>query len=79
MRRRLLSEYPLSLLSGYLAMAAGIIAQVVLVPVYLKTLGADGIWSPRVDAGDDQLRDGRRRLAQRGLATHSGRGLWNQK
>ena len=42
MRRRLLSEYPLSLLSSYLAMAAGIIAQVVLVPVYLKTLGADG-------------------------------------
>ena len=42
MRRRLLSEYPLSLLSSYLAMAAGVIAQVVLVPVYLKTLGAEG-------------------------------------
>src|SRR5271169_6413918 len=42
MRRRLLSEYPLSLLSSYLAMAAGIIVQVVLVPVYLRTLGADG-------------------------------------
>ena len=42
MRRRLLSEYPLSLLSSYLAMAGNIIAQVVLVPVYLTTLGADG-------------------------------------
>jgi O-antigen/teichoic acid export membrane protein len=42
MRRRLLSEYPLSLLSGYLAMAGNIIAQVVLVPVYLTTLGAEG-------------------------------------
>ena len=41
-RRRLLSEYPLSLLSGYLAMAGNIIAQVVLVPVYLTTLGAEG-------------------------------------
>lgn len=42
MRRRLRGEYPLSLLSSYLAMAAGIVAQVVLVPVYLRTLGADG-------------------------------------
>ena len=42
LRRRLLGEYPLSLLSGYLAMAGGIIAQVVLVPVYLRTLGAEG-------------------------------------
>jgi O-antigen/teichoic acid export membrane protein len=42
MRRRLLSEYPRSLLSGYLAMAGNIIAQVVLVPVYLTTLGAEG-------------------------------------
>jgi O-antigen/teichoic acid export membrane protein len=42
LRRRLLSEYPLSLLSGYLAMAGGIVAQVVLVPVYLTRLGAEG-------------------------------------
>jgi O-antigen/teichoic acid export membrane protein len=42
LQRRLLSEYPLSLLSGYLAMAGNIIAQVVLVPVYLITLGAEG-------------------------------------
>jgi O-antigen/teichoic acid export membrane protein len=42
MRRRLLSEYPLSLSSGYLAMAGGIIAQVVLVPIYLTRLGAEG-------------------------------------
>ena len=42
LRRRLLSEYPLSLSSGYLAMAGGIIAQVVLVPVYLLSLGAEG-------------------------------------
>jgi O-antigen/teichoic acid export membrane protein len=42
MRRRLLSEYPLSLLSSYLAMAAGITSQVVLVPIYLRTLGAEG-------------------------------------
>jgi O-antigen/teichoic acid export membrane protein len=42
LRRRLLSEYPLSLLSGYLAMAGNIIAQVILVPVYLTTLGAEG-------------------------------------
>jgi O-antigen/teichoic acid export membrane protein len=41
-RRRLFSEYPLSLLSSYLAMGAGIIAQVVLVPIYLTTLGAAG-------------------------------------
>jgi O-antigen/teichoic acid export membrane protein len=42
MRKRLLGEYPLSLLSGYLAMAGNIVAQVVLVPVYLLTLGAEG-------------------------------------
>ena len=42
MRHRLLGEYPLSLLSGYLAMAGNIVAQVVLVPVYLVSLGAEG-------------------------------------
>src|SRR5665811_925596 len=42
LQRRLLREYPLSLLSGYLAMAGNIIAQVVLVPIYLTTLGAEG-------------------------------------
>jgi O-antigen/teichoic acid export membrane protein len=42
LRRRLLGEYPLSLLSGYLAMAAGIVAQAILVPIYLRTLGAEG-------------------------------------
>jgi len=41
-RQRLLGEYPLGLLSGYLAMAGGIIAQVILVPIYLRTLGAEG-------------------------------------
>jgi O-antigen/teichoic acid export membrane protein len=42
LRRRLLSEYPLSLLSGYLWMAANIIAQLILVPIYLHSLGAAG-------------------------------------
>jgi O-antigen/teichoic acid export membrane protein len=42
LRRRLLSEYPLSLLSGYLWMAANIIAQLILVPIYLHALGATG-------------------------------------
>lgn len=42
LRRRLLSEYPLSLSSGYLTMAGSIIAQVVLVPIYLARLGAEG-------------------------------------
>ena len=38
----LLSEYPLSLLANYLMMAANIIAQIVLVPIYLANLGAEG-------------------------------------
>jgi O-antigen/teichoic acid export membrane protein len=42
LRRRLLSEYPLSLLSGYLWMVANIIAQLILVPIYLHALGATG-------------------------------------
>jgi O-antigen/teichoic acid export membrane protein len=42
LRRRLLGEYPLSLLTSYLAIGAGIVAQVILVPVYLETLGAEG-------------------------------------
>ena len=42
LRRRLLGEYPLSLLTSYFAIGAGIVAQMVLVPVYLATLGAEG-------------------------------------
>jgi O-antigen/teichoic acid export membrane protein len=42
LRRRLFSEYPLSLLSGYLWMAANIIAQLILVPIYLRSLGTAG-------------------------------------
>lgn len=41
-RSSLLSEYPLSLLANYLMMAANIIAQIVLVPIYLANLGAEG-------------------------------------
>jgi len=33
LRRRLLGEYPLSLLTGYLAIGAGIVSQGILVPV----------------------------------------------
>lgn len=40
LRGLILSEYPLSLLSGYLAMAGGILAQVVLVPIILARLGS---------------------------------------
>ena len=42
LRQRLLGEYPLSLLTGYLAIGAGIVSQIILVPVYLATLGAEG-------------------------------------
>ena len=42
LRHRFLSEYPLSLLTSYLAMAAGIVAQIFLVPIYLRSLGAKG-------------------------------------
>ncbi len=38
----LFSEYPLSLLSSYFAIVAGIVSQIVLVPIYLATLGAAG-------------------------------------
>ncbi|HMA56039.1 MAG TPA: hypothetical protein VKP52_04835, partial [Pseudolabrys sp.] len=41
-RSSLFSEYPLSLLANYLMMAANIIAQIVLVPIYLANLGAEG-------------------------------------
>ena len=42
LRRRLLGEYPLSLLTSYLAIGAGIVSQIILVPMYLATLGAEG-------------------------------------
>ena len=42
LRRRLFSEYPLSLLSGYLWMAANIVAQLILFPIYLRSLGTAG-------------------------------------
>ena len=40
--RRLLGEYPLSLLTSYLAIGAGIVSQIILVPMYLAALGAEG-------------------------------------
>ncbi len=42
LRRRLLGEYPLSLLTSYLAVGAGIVSQIILVPIYLANLGAEG-------------------------------------
>jgi O-antigen/teichoic acid export membrane protein len=42
LHRRLLGEYPLSLLTSYLAIGAGIVSQIILVPIYLTTLGAEG-------------------------------------
>ena len=42
LRRRLSAEYPSSLLSAYLAMGTSMVAQVVIVPIYLATLGTEG-------------------------------------
>lgn len=42
LQRRLLGEYPLSLLTSYLAIGAGIVSQIILVPMYLAALGAEG-------------------------------------
>lgn len=39
---RLLGEYPQSLLTSYLAMTVSIVAQILLVPVYLANLGSEG-------------------------------------
>lgn len=45
LRARLLTEYVSGLLTSYMAMGANIVMQVVLVPVYLATLGTEGFGS----------------------------------
>ena len=41
LRRRLVGEYPLGLMTGYLAVAVGVVSQIFLMPIYLANLGVE--------------------------------------
>ena len=41
LRRRLVGEYPLGLITGYLAVSVGVVSQICLMPIYLANLGVE--------------------------------------